>query len=178
MCLGRRQFEVIKVTRRFPSPGAIAIRSCSSARPVSVRNLVFNEARPWRQAGALGCCTSPIAADRRFARRSAASGSCVGKYTVGRDRAKRRIASSVAMVTCSSALTPSSLAFKHQVFIVGGIAGQEIIDAAIPDHDRDMIRGVTGRGDRDHIAGLRQSPARGERAERFGGQAERLRIEP
>jgi len=41
-----------------------------------------------------------------------------------------------------------------------------------------MIRGVTRRGNRDDVAGLRQLPARSKGTKGFGCEAERFRIEP
>ena len=56
-------------------------------------------------------------------------------------------------------------ALEHQFFIIGGVAGQEIRGVVVLHHNGEMIHGVIGRRDRDDVTGLRQSPARGERAE-------------
>jgi hypothetical protein len=54
-------------------------------------------------------CAPAFPTERRFARRTPDSGSCVGKYTVGRVPARRLIASNVALEMRSSGLTPSTL---------------------------------------------------------------------
>jgi len=108
-------------TGKFLAPHGIALDSKASptGRPAfrTRRCRRWSAAcKSWRKsnvkhahAGALESSPSLTAANPRFARRSAEPGSCVGRYTVGRDWVKRRIAASVAVVTCSFALTPSSL---------------------------------------------------------------------
>jgi hypothetical protein len=46
------------------------------------------------------------------------------------------------------------------------------------DQDANMIRGVTGRSNRDNVFGFGQRPAAGERTKRLCCKIKRHRIEP
>jgi hypothetical protein len=90
----RKGYESESSHRRFHSPGWWRTHRAASHR---VAVLPAALCAPW------------FPTERRFARRTADWGSCVGKYTVGRVRARRLIRSNVALETYSSGLTPSTL---------------------------------------------------------------------
>jgi len=70
------------------------------------------------------------------------------------------------------------LAGEHQAFIVGGVAGKKERDVFILNQDGDMIRRVSGRGDRDDVSGVSQFPVASEGPKRLRGELKWRRIEP
>lgn len=110
------------------------------------------------------------------------TGSCLG---IVRRQIYRRMGSGEAsnrfqrcsgnVVVSTDTVHPAS---EHQVLIVRGIASKKVRCITLLDQDGDMIRSVTGRGNRDNVPGISQSPAASEWPKRFRSKFKRRRVEP
>jgi hypothetical protein len=67
---------------------------------------------------------------------------------------------------------------EHQALTVRCIAIKKVCCVVLLDQDGDMIRSVTGRGDRDNVPSMRQSPAASEGPNPFRCEFKRRWIEP